>query len=338
MSPKYKSITQAASLLYSSQPSISRMIKILEQELGCTLFIRTRKGVALTPEGEELFDHVAPACEELFVGEELLSRSYGLQGDTIRIGASETALRCFLFDNLELFYAEHPAIKLKIYNHTASEALENLKNGNVDLAVVSTPLELVPPMRMTRLLPIQEICICGPRYQHLLDHAIELEELVRYPLITLAKGTRTRAFYENFFERHGQILNPDIEVETSDLVLPGVRANLGIGFIPETFAHVPLEREEVFQLKLKEDIPERYVCLVEDTSKQPGLAARLLIKYLTTHGSSRFLKYPLIVFFRTVFYYNRLSSFFPSPLWSIFSESATMEKIVKTRGVFLWII
>ena len=65
---KYKSITQAASLLYSSQPSISRMIKILEQELGCTLFIRTRKGVALTPEGEELFDHVAPACEELFVG------------------------------------------------------------------------------------------------------------------------------------------------------------------------------------------------------------------------------------------------------------------------------
>ena len=156
---KYKSITQAASLLYSSQPSISRMIKILEQELGCTLFIRTRKGVALTPEGEELFDHVAPACEELFVGEELLSRSYGLQGDTIRIGASETALRCFLFDNLELFYAEHPAIKLKIYNHTASEALENLKNGNVDLAVVSTPLELVPPMRTTRLLPIQEICI-----------------------------------------------------------------------------------------------------------------------------------------------------------------------------------
>ena len=75
-------------------------------------------------------------------------------------------------------------------------------------------------------------------------------------------------------------------METSDLVLPGVRANLGIGFIPETFAHVPLEREEVFQLKLKEDIPERYVCLVEDTSKQPGLAARLLIKYLTAHGSS----------------------------------------------------
>ena len=48
---KYKSITQAASLLYSSQPSISRMIKILEQELGCTLFIRTRKGAGYLVEG-----------------------------------------------------------------------------------------------------------------------------------------------------------------------------------------------------------------------------------------------------------------------------------------------
>ena len=141
-------------------------------------------------------------------------------------------------------------------------------------------------MRMTRLLPIQEICICGPRYQHLLDHAVDLDELSRYPLITLAKGTRTRVFYENFFSRHGLSLNPDIEVETSDLVLPGVRCNLGMGFIPEPFAHVPLERQEVFQLNLTEAIPERYVCLVEDTSKQPGLAARLLIKYLNTHSDT----------------------------------------------------
>lgn len=91
-----------------------------------------------------------------------------------------------------------PAIKLKIYNHTASEALENLKNGNVDLAVVSTPLELVPPMRMTRLLPIQEICICGPRYQHLLDHAIELEELVRYPLSLSPKEPVRGLFMRTF--------------------------------------------------------------------------------------------------------------------------------------------
>ncbi|MFR0791075.1 MAG: LysR family transcriptional regulator [Lachnospiraceae bacterium] len=53
-------MTQAASLLYSSQPSISRMIKILSRSWDCTLFIRTRKGVALTPEGEETFRPCGP--------------------------------------------------------------------------------------------------------------------------------------------------------------------------------------------------------------------------------------------------------------------------------------
>ncbi|MFQ9150404.1 MAG: LysR family transcriptional regulator [Blautia sp.] len=52
---KYKSITQAASLLYSSQPSISRMIKIPEQELGCTLLIRTSEGCGPDSGGRRAF-------------------------------------------------------------------------------------------------------------------------------------------------------------------------------------------------------------------------------------------------------------------------------------------
>ena len=42
-------------------------MKILEHELGCMLFIRTKKGVSLTPEGEALYDHVSLACEEIFL-------------------------------------------------------------------------------------------------------------------------------------------------------------------------------------------------------------------------------------------------------------------------------
>ena len=51
---KYGSFTQAASMLLNNQPNISRAMKTLESELGCTLFIRSNKGVTLTPEGEVL--------------------------------------------------------------------------------------------------------------------------------------------------------------------------------------------------------------------------------------------------------------------------------------------
>ena len=56
-----KNITQAAAALYSSQPNVTHTVKELERQLGCTLFVRTNKGVQLTPEGALLYAHVVPA-------------------------------------------------------------------------------------------------------------------------------------------------------------------------------------------------------------------------------------------------------------------------------------
>ena len=52
---KYQNITQAAEMLHSNQPNVSRVIKLLEYELGCPLLIRSRRGVTLTPEGQRLY-------------------------------------------------------------------------------------------------------------------------------------------------------------------------------------------------------------------------------------------------------------------------------------------
>ena len=57
---QYHSFTKAAEILYSNQPNVTRTIKNLEQALDCTLFSRTSRSVQLTPEGEELFSHIAP--------------------------------------------------------------------------------------------------------------------------------------------------------------------------------------------------------------------------------------------------------------------------------------
>ena len=59
------SFTKAAQMLYSNQPNVTRTIKNLERSLGCTLFIRTSRSVQLTPEGEELLSHIAPAMQQV---------------------------------------------------------------------------------------------------------------------------------------------------------------------------------------------------------------------------------------------------------------------------------
>ena len=78
-------------------------MNILENELECKLFVRSNRGVTLTPEGEKLFQHVAIAYEQLSTAESELKKDKSLESGLITIGASETALRLLLLDRLRPF-------------------------------------------------------------------------------------------------------------------------------------------------------------------------------------------------------------------------------------------
>ena len=71
---QYKSFTKAAAALGNNQPNITRCMNNLEAELDCKLFLRSNKGVLLTPEGHKLYEHVAIAFEQLALGEEAIIR------------------------------------------------------------------------------------------------------------------------------------------------------------------------------------------------------------------------------------------------------------------------
>lgn len=78
---RYKSFSNAAEMLGSNQPNITRCMNILENELDCKLLIRSHKGIQLTTEGEHLFRHVAIAIEQLTYGEKKLSKTRALKAD-----------------------------------------------------------------------------------------------------------------------------------------------------------------------------------------------------------------------------------------------------------------
>ena len=72
---KYKSFSKAAKFLHNNQPNITRCMNIMESELGCTLFIRSHRGIKLTPEGEQLYAHVAIAIQQISSGNDELNRT-----------------------------------------------------------------------------------------------------------------------------------------------------------------------------------------------------------------------------------------------------------------------
>lgn len=281
---KCGSLTQAAHALMNNQPNISRVISAMESELGCRLLIREHRGVRLTPEGEQLFAHVRPAVEQLQEGEAALRREMGPARGTVTIGASETALHVWLLPVLRGFHEQYPQIRLRIANHTTPQALRALRSGEIDLAVAVTPMHDEGTLRRTMLSPVSDVLIGGEAYFSLAGRQNTLADIDGYPLIGLARETTTHAFLAAFYAEHGLTMTPDIEVGTADLILPMVKNQLGMGYLPREMARTAIEEGCVRQIPLKEAIPTRSICLVEDAQHRLSASAHLLKRVLLEHA------------------------------------------------------
>ena len=258
----------------------------LEHELGCRLFQRTHKGVTLTPEGEKLFAHVRIAQEHLQAGEAQILEARNLESGTIMIGASEIALHGLLLPVLRSFHHTYPGIHIQVTNHSTPQAISAVRQGLVELAVITTPAELPKPLKGYSLKGFQDILIAGAGFTELTEKALTFSDMISYPFIGLGRETATHSFYDRLFEKHNLLLQPDIEVATADQILPMVKYDLGLGFLPEFLAADALEKGDIIQLTTAEPIPVRSICLVRDTSRPLSAAAQVLERMIKAHAIS----------------------------------------------------
>lgn len=270
---KYKNVSQAAKLLLNNQPNMTRTIKKLEAELGCPLFLRSKKGMQLTPEGERLYEHIRIAIEHIDAGESELTESRNLQSGTVYIAASEVALRCLLLPILKKYRILYPGIHIRISNHSTPQAIGALKDGSADVAVVTTPTVHTASLLETPVKPITEVAVCSPYFKDLAGKRVSLSELTDFPLISLGKDTKSFEFYSALFSAHGLPYKPDIEAFTADQILPMVQADLGIGFVPEEFLK---DVGGICTINLKEQIPKRNIVIIKRKEQPLSVSAKEL--------------------------------------------------------------
>ena len=291
---QYGSFTRAAEILQSSQPNVTRSIRHLEHELGCSLFLRSRQGVALTPEGEKLFAHVRIACDHLQAAENELSKDQKLESGNVFIGASETALHGLLLPVLGEYHRAYPYIQLHIANHTVGQAVSAVRSGLVDFAVTVSPNGVQNPLHEEILMHYEEILIAGSGFSHLRQKELTLEEVSQYPLVSVEQHSITYEFYKDYFAGRHLSYHPQIEVATMGQILPMVKYGLGIGigFLPDFMFENSRQKhafpclssvqkeDEVFKIRLVHGNPVRSISLIRDKNRPVGIAARRLIQMI----------------------------------------------------------
>ncbi len=105
---------------------------------------------------------------------------------------------------------------------------------------------------------------------------LTLADLADCPLVGLGPQSAAFAFYSQIFSSQGLPYHPDIETATSDQILPMVRSNLGVGFVPESFAKDGVLSGTLLPLALQTPLPKRAVCLVQQEHQPLSAAAREL--------------------------------------------------------------
>lgn len=277
-------LTHAAQELFISQPALTKRIRQMEELLGCQLFIRLPKGMALTPEGRELYPYVEQACEAVTIGETRLQSLLDLEYGEVRIGASDLLLQHFLMPSIVTFSQCHPNIKISTNAGQAFHLLEDIRKERIDLAVLMRPL---PPdtdagFTIREIGEVQDIFIAGERFRHIRDRTVSWEELLALPLIGLGKNTATRRFQGAFFYEKGMEFNPIIELANTVLIIPCVERGLGVGLIIGAFAEASLAAGRTFSVATPEPIPSRIVCAITNKNIRPSLAAQKFYASMTT--------------------------------------------------------
>ena len=285
------SISGAAHKLFISQPAVSQAVKQLESSLGSMLFYRTPKGVKLTTEGDALYSYIAQGCDYFLQAESMFKDMLSLQSGEIRIGASDMTLQFCLLPYLEKFHQEYPHIKIKVTNAPTPETIENLKNGDIDFGVVTSPFPQGKWLEVQDVRYVQDIFVAGKKFQHLKYKTVRLGELSSYPLIMLEGNTSTRRFIDDFMSFNGQRIVPEFELATSELIVKFASKGMGVGCVVKDFAEESLMNGQLFELNLETPIPTRKMCIITHSKIPVCAAGKKLLMMIEKHSNNANLSF-----------------------------------------------
>lgn len=278
---KEQNITKASENLNISQPAISKTIKLLEEKLGGTLFVRTKKGVILTEEGKEFYSYITKAMEYINSAENKFSDLINLETGVIKIGINSTLTKEFLLPYLEIFNKSYPKIDIQITNGITSHLINELKNGLIDIVFLNlNDKDYGNDINIIKCKKIHDVFIASKKYSELNDKVISLESLKNYPLIFQAKGSNTRNFLDNILKEKNITLKPNIELASYSLVTEFCKAGFGIGYAVKEFIQKDLNEGKIFSLKIKENIPERYIGYAISNKHLPSFSTKKLIEII----------------------------------------------------------
>jgi len=234
-------ITAAAQKLHTSQPGVSKQIKLLEDELGFQIFVREGRNLTrITAAGQQVIERALRILQEAQSIRDLSTELRDEGRGSLSIGTTHTQARYVLPDVIREFRSRYPQVRLNLHQGTSEQIAEMVAGDRIDCAIATgseqlfSDLTLLPCYRWHRSVIV-------PRGHALADGGrLSLKALAAYPLITYTFSFTGPSSLHQAFAKAGLTPNVAITARDADVIQTYVRLGLGVGIV----AHMAVEPDD----------------------------------------------------------------------------------------------
>tara|TARA_R100001143_G_scaffold59746_1_gene58607 strand:- start:187 stop:1161 length:975 start_codon:yes stop_codon:yes gene_type:complete len=225
-------ISQAAERLFTSQPGISKQLRLLEEELGTPIFTRNGKHLqAITPIGEAIIETADEILTKVDQIERIAAEARDQEQGSLSIATTHTQSRYVLPAILQGFMQRYPGVSLHLHQGSPMQISRMAADGTADFAIATEALEHFENLVMMPCFSWNR-AILVPRGHPLLEaESLTLELINQYPLITYVFGFTGRSRLDEAFQQAGLKPNVVVTAADADVIKTYVRAGMGIGII-----------------------------------------------------------------------------------------------------------
>ncbi len=225
-----KSFSEAAKLLFVTQPTITAQIKALEEELSTKLFERTTKKVNLTQSGIILMNYAKEIVRLNDTARKEITEIENTVYGELSIGCSFTIGEYIMPEFLKQFKDMYPLIQIKVDITNSNNIISDIKDQRVDVGLIETPID-DSEIVVESFLEDELILIASPLSFSSENPVISVEELKALPLIVRERGSGTRAVVNQYLKQSGvreEDMNIVMELGSTEAIKAAVEAKLGI--------------------------------------------------------------------------------------------------------------
>lgn len=239
-------VSATAQSLYTSQPGISKQIRLLEDELGVEIFSRSGKHLTrITPAGEAILQTTGEILRKVESIKQVAQEFSNDKKGSLSLATTHTQARYVLPSVIQRFIENYPDVSLHMHQGTPMQISEMAADGTVDFAIATEAMELFSDLIMMPCYQWNRAIVVPKDHPLCQLSELTLEEVAKHPIVTYVFGFTGRSKLDEAFMERGLVPRIVFTAADADVIKTYVRMGLGIGIIAKMAYNEELDSDLV---------------------------------------------------------------------------------------------